>query len=264
MRRFACLTVMLVLLANGLAAPAGFVTSMVVLRSGGLLRSYVVVRPTGATGPLPVLVELQGCCTTPWAELARSGFLAVSRRAILIYPAAYDERWNAGACCGSARPDDVSFVSGAVSRVLATVPDADRSRVFLAGYSNGGRLAYRLTCERPGLFTAVAIFGAVGAFDCPGLSPVPILIAAGTADPELTVPADGIPHMVGGYLEPSVTGEAQTYATANGCAGPPGPSGWTGCSTGDPVTLLLYPGGDHAWPPGLAVVIWRFFTGTAV
>jgi polyhydroxybutyrate depolymerase len=247
----------LILLSGGLAVPGNLLISTVVLRSGGLTRSYVIVRPAHATGPLPVLVELHGCCTTPEAELARSGFIpATGGAAILVYPAGHDERWNAGYCCGSTSVDDVAFITAVIRQV------SPRSPVFLAGYSNGGRLAYRLACERPELFAGVAVFGAVSAFPCPHQPPVPILIAAGTADPELTVPAAGIPHMVGGYLEPSVTGEAQLYATANGCTDSvPTAAGAkpTNCASGDPAELLLFPGGDHAWPPTLAATIWHFF-----
>ncbi|HEY0530591.1 MAG TPA: dienelactone hydrolase family protein [Actinoplanes sp.] len=244
------LTVLLLLLSGGLAVPGGYVISTVLLRSGGLTRSYVVVRPAHPSGPLPVLVELHGCCTTPWAELARSGFVeATGGAAVLVYPAGYDERWNAGACCGNQGVDDVAFITAVIRRV------SPRSPVYLVGYSNGGRMAYRLACERPELFAAVAVFGAVSAFPCPNPSPVPILIAAGTDDPELTVPAAGIPHMVGGLLEPSVTGQAEIYAAANGCRG------LAGCGS---VVLRLYPGAGHAWPPDLAAVIWSFFRGRAL
>jgi polyhydroxybutyrate depolymerase len=236
----------LVLLAGLLVVPSGFTISTVLLRIDGLTRSYLVVEPVRRTEKMPVLVELHGCCTTPWVELDRSGFIeATSEQAILVYPSGYQEVWNAGACCGSTNVDDVSFISDVVSRVLASTPEADPSHVFLAGYSNGGRMAYRMACERPGLFAAVAVFGAVSAVDCPSVAPIPILIAAGVDDPELVVPEFGIPHVVHGFIECSVTGEALLYAAANGWAD---------------VSLVLYPGG-HEWPAGLAAVMWRFFTG---
>jgi polyhydroxybutyrate depolymerase len=235
----------LVLLAAFLSVPAGFTISTVYLRIDGLTRSYLVVEPVRRTAGMPVLVELHGCCTTPWVELDRGGFAeATDGDAILVYPTGYRQVWNAGACCGSTQVDDVSFISDVVSRVLASSPEADPSRVYLAGYSNGGRMAYRMACERPGLFAAVAVFGAVSAIACPALPPTPILIAAGIDDPELVVGEFGIPHVVHGFIEPSVTGEAELFAAANG---------WS------EVALQLYPGG-HDWPAGLAAVMWHFFT----
>jgi polyhydroxybutyrate depolymerase len=269
-RRVAAVTALLALLMAGLAVPAAaaaWVRTTVTLTSGGLTRSYLEVRPAGTgSESLPVLVELHGCCTTPAFELSRSGFLTAARRAILVYPAGYDGYWNAGACCGDTRADDVSFVAAVVRRVLAESPRADPSRVYLAGYSNGGRMAYRIACQRPGLFAAVAVFGAVSAFACAAPAPVPILLAGGTDDPDVTVR-----HLIQGYLEPTLTREALTYVAADGCspAGSDTASGtvrtttWADCSSG-PVVLMCYLGAGHAWPVGLAAVIWRFFTSRAV
>jgi polyhydroxybutyrate depolymerase len=236
----------LLLLAGGLAVPGGYVFSTVLLRSDGRTRSYVVVRPVGATAATPVVVELQGCCTTPWVELARSGFVAATGgAAILVYPTALHGRWNAGACCGSTTVDDVGFLTAVIRKVSPHHP------VDLVGYSNGGRLAYRLACERPDLLAAVAVFGAVSAFPCSRPPPLPILIAAGTDDPELTVPPYGFPHVVGGLLEPSVTGQAAIYATADR-------------GLGLRVVLRLYPGAGHEWPSDMAAVMWQFFRSPGV
>jgi len=45
-------------------------------------------------------------------------------------------------------------VTEVIRRVAAT-PDVDRSRVSLVGYSNGGKLAYWLGCEHPGLVSVL-------------------------------------------------------------------------------------------------------------
>jgi polyhydroxybutyrate depolymerase len=248
MRRCAAVVALLAVLLAGAGVPVparpGWTTTTVTYQFDGLTRSYVVVRPLVHAAVLPVLVELHGCCTTPYHELDRGGFTtATGRGAILVYPAGYDGFWNAGACCGATEADDVSFVADVVSRVLRSERAADPSRVYLVGYSNGGRMAYRIACRRPGLFAAIAVFGAVSAFPCSHPPPVRILIAAGDDDPELTVPLYGMPHVTGGYLEPSVTGQAEIFAAA-----------------GSRVELLLLAGVDHAWPPGLATVIWRFLS----
>ena len=253
---------------------SGWVRSTVSITVGGLARSYLVARPAGAgTASLPVLMELHGCCTTPAVELDRSGFLDVTGPAILVYPAGYDKHWNAGACCGTTDADDVAFVAAVVKQVLAEQEDADADRVYLAGYSNGGRMAYRIACERPDLFAAVAVFGAVNAKACTDPAPVPLLVAAGTADPELAISAGATRHTVNGYLEPTVQEQVEQYRQANRCragpvtstAGSLTSSTWTDCESGDPVQLSLYVGGDHAWPQAagatqaVAQVIWTFF-----
>jgi polyhydroxybutyrate depolymerase len=272
-RRAAAFVALLAVLVAGLAVPAaaaGWITTTVSFTSGGRTRLYLVERPAEpGSASLPVVVELHGCCTTPSFELTRSGFETAARGAILVFPAGYQEVWNAGACCGDSQADDVSFIAAVVERVLASSPRADPSRVYLVGYSNGGRMAYRVACERPGLFAAVAVFGAVDAFACGHRSPVPILLAAGTDDPELVV-TYGFAHVVNGYAEPTLTQEALSAAVANGCARSTVTSSatvstttWAACSSGSPVVLMRYLGAAHDWPAGMAAVMWRFFTGIA-
>jgi polyhydroxybutyrate depolymerase len=234
-RLLAAVVALAMVLVSSFVHPSGWIRTTVAITVGGVERSYLVVRPAGVSSG-PVLMELHGCCTTPAFELQRSGFLTVARRAILVYPAGVDGAWNAG---------DVAFLTAVVRRVSA-------GPVYLVGYSNGGRMAYRMTCERPDLFAAVAVFGAVDAQACPDQAPVSLLVAAGTADPELTVPA--------------VDGVVMRYRAADGCAGTPvtttegtlTSTTWTNCGSGKRVQLSLYAGGDHAWPAGLAGVMWAF------
>jgi len=255
------------------AAPAaaqetdGWARTTVSIVVDGIARSYLLVRPAGrSTAALPVLVELHGCCTTPAVELQRGGFRDVTGPAILVYPAGYREHWNAGSCCGGTQVDDVTFVTEVVEQVLARQPGADASRVYLVGYSNGGRMAYRMACAKPKLFAAVAVFGAVNAMACPRPAPVSLLVAAGTADPELTTSPGGLRHSAAGYLEPTVDEQVAQYRRADGCRADPATtvSGdlismrWTGCASGATVQLSWYAGGTHTWPPGLAGVIWTF------
>jgi polyhydroxybutyrate depolymerase len=264
-------------LAATLAPPPArprWVRTTVSITVAGLARSYLVVRPAeSGTAALPVLMELHGCCTTPDVELNRSGFLDVTGPAILVYPAGYEKHWNAGACCGATRTDDVAFLTAVVKQVLARQPGADARRVYLVGYSNGGRMAYRMACEHPKLYAAIAVFGAVNAKACPAPAPVSLLVAAGAADPELAVSANDTRHTVNGYLEPTVEEQVAQYRQANGCRAAPATTiagkltstTWTACDSGDLVQLSLYAGGDHAWPqaegatPAVAQVIWTFF-----
>jgi polyhydroxybutyrate depolymerase len=266
----AALLALLMAVGPALTPPAlRWVRTTVTITVDGLARSYLLVRPVSVASSLPVLMELHGCCTTPEYELTRSGFKDVTGPAILVYPAGYHEYWNAGACCGDTRADDAAFITAVVRRVLAGQADADPSRVYLAGYSNGGRMAYRIACSAPALFTSIAVYGAVDAQACPAPAPVSLLVSAGTADPEVAVTALSARHTVNGYLEPTVDDEIAQYRAADGCPAAPvtvAVSGsltsrtWTSCVTGAIVQLSLYAGGDHAWPSSVAAVMWTFFT----
>jgi polyhydroxybutyrate depolymerase len=180
------------------------------------------------------------------------------------------QSWNAGFCCRAARAagvDDLAFIKKVVRRALAQ-PDADQQRVYLVGYSNGGRMALRVACAAPRLFTAVAVYGAVGAAPCPNRAPVSLLIAAGTADPELTLGLGGTPKTVNGYTEPTVRAQAAAYVTADACHTPVTrteaaveTTRWTNCTSGAHLQLSLFEGATHAWPPALPRLIWTFLRG---
>jgi len=175
----------------------------------------------------------------------------------------YGRSWNAGGCCAAARAahvDDVTFLTRVVQRVLEDSPDADRGAVYLVGFSNGGRMAYRVACQAPGLFTAVAAVEAVSVDSCPRLAaPVPLLVVASTADPLLRITPAARQRWMEGYRQPSVTGVVQAWRGLEGCHGEPvvtmagalTRSRWTGCG-GAEVGLDLYAGGGHQWPAGSA------------
>jgi polyhydroxybutyrate depolymerase len=263
--------------ASPVPLPTGWTSTTVAITANGLARSYLLIRPqTTSTTPLPVLMELQGCCTIPEVEAQRSGFVDVTGPAILVYPAGYEQSWNAGFCCHQAQADDVddvAFLTAVVNQVLTDQPDADAGRVYLVGYSNGGRMALRMACATPHLFDAVAAYGAVSAAPCPDTAPVPLLEVAGTADPELTIGPGETPHSTNGYTEPTVRAQVDQYRLADGCATNPATrtegtlasTTWSGCRSGDSVQLSLYQGGKHTWPsadgatPSAAQVMWSFF-----
>lgn len=252
-----------------------------VLAVGGLRRGYLLIRPSTASpgpspGPLPVVVLLHGRNMTPAGMARRSGLLG-GDRAIIVVPAGFDRSWNAGACCAAAhkaRIDDVTFLSRVVGQVLATQPDADHRAVYLEGYSNGGRMAYRMACQRPGMFSAVAAVEAVPVDACASVSrPVPLLIIASSNDPLLRLTPNAPAKPIEGYPQPSVEDALRSWRTLDGCVDAPVRRAagrltsqvWTTCRGGSKVGLDVYAGGSHAWPAGAAGTpsaqseLWAFF-----
>jgi polyhydroxybutyrate depolymerase len=250
-------------------------TTTVQLTYGGLFRSYLISRPaTTSATPLPVLVELDGSSITPAAEEQRSGFLTTTGPAILVYPAGVGESWNAGACCHVAQTDnvdDVGFITAVVQRVLAGQPDAAANQVYLAGYSNVAKMAFRMACAEPQLFAGIATYGAVNTVACPNTPPVSILVAASTGDPETTIGPGGAHQSINGYTEPTVVEQVAQYVQADTCGAPQSSTEGsltitsTSCSGGRVVQQAIYQGGDHGWPTGNATtpsvqqVMWTFF-----
>jgi len=257
--------------------PAGWVGSSVPVNEGSLARRYLLLRPTTTSRtPLPVVILLHGRIVTPEYEAQRTGLPAVTGPAILVYPAGYQNSWNAGACCAGAyqaNVDDVAFVTEVVHQVLASQPDADHRRVFLVGFSNGGKMAFRLTCAAPDLFDGVAVVAAVPVGDCAKPPAVPSVQVAMNNDPLFTLTPDQPPKSVNGYVERSTEGEVGALLAANGCQGTGQTQArgtltttrWTSCGSGDPVELDLYQGDVHQWPAGDAAtpsaqqMVWNFF-----
>jgi polyhydroxybutyrate depolymerase len=263
--------------APGPALSGGWRAHTETISVGGSPRTYLLVRRPGTTAAahLPVLVVLHGRGMTPAATEAMTGFRPVVGGAILVYPAGVGLSWNAGTCCGAAHQqgvDDVSFIGAVVKEVLHTQADASSRQVFVAGFSNGGRMAFRLACALPGVFAGIASTEAVPVHPCPDGRALPVLEMAAVGDPLLSI--DGPPRpRAGEPTEPTVTQVVADWRTIDGCSpaasvvrsGRLTTTTWATCSGAGRVELALYQSGGHTWPvggdgaPPAQQVIWRFF-----
>ncbi len=245
---------------------------------GGRRRHELVVAPRHDAVGLPLYIVLHGSDATPAFEERRTGlsYLAGEGRAVLVYPAGFAQSWNAGqGCCGGAgatHSDDVAFIEAVVADAVDHL-GVDPRRVFLVGYSNGGKMALRMLSVDPGAFAGVAVYAATPLVPVEHGPPVPVLIAGGTADPR--TPWSGPPQVQNGALAPSVVGAADllrrrdrtgpvaTVTTAAG--GRVRLTTWQGPSRREVVRLVAYRGRGHAWPQAhdaplpLAPLVVAFF-----
>lgn len=161
------------------------------LRHDGLERRYRVHVPPGyaASKPVAVLVALHGGGGTMdyQANDERYGLISKSDSAgfIAVFPNGTSRfrrgnlaTWNAGNCCGHARDadvDDVGFIREVVKDVSRRW-NVDPQRVFVTGMSNGALMAYRLACEAPDVFRAIAaVAGTDNTRQCSPARPVSVL-----------------------------------------------------------------------------------------
>jgi polyhydroxybutyrate depolymerase len=183
--------------------------------------------------------------------------------------------------------DDIGFVSHMIETLTRSL-NIDLTRIYAVGYSAGGMFSYRLGCELPDQFAAVAsvasTFPEYLVDHCDDTPPVPVLIIQGTDDP--IVPWVGVR---GAYK--SAAASLDYWQDHNGCSTSTGiiplpdtdvndgirvlSEGGGGCDDNADVQLYSLLFGGHTWPghpmnaplelgeTGLDIdatqVIWEFF-----
>jgi polyhydroxybutyrate depolymerase len=264
----------------GVDGSAGFNvgTALHAITVGPLARSYELhvptKRPTSSSGsllPYPVLILLHGSSSSgdDIRVTTNMDSIADARHWVVAYPDAvkgggglFPSDWNAGTCCGAAGRediDDVTFISNIITEISNNLP-VDHTRIYVAGFSDGGRMAHRLGCELSRTVAAIAVVsGSLKDDACSPTNGVPIIAVHGTADDVVpyddgsdTPPPGPVPDAAAA-LPPSM----QFWVSQNGCGAAAvattKPStdvtrtGFTRCTAGD-VVFYSVDGGVHTWP----------------
>jgi polyhydroxybutyrate depolymerase len=165
------------------------------LRVDGLTRHYQLYVPPKRIAHPPLLVLLHGSRMTGEGLRRATGYafdrLADEQGFVAVYPDGFKRRWNDCRAGGryAARKlqlDDVGFILQLVD-AIAESAGVDRGRVFLAGYSGGAQLAFRVALEHPERVAGIAGFSAnlpsADNWACSVAGkPVPTLLINGTRD----------------------------------------------------------------------------------
>ena len=134
----------------------------------GLSRSWSAYIPASAALSPPVLILLHGSGSNG-DQVQRSSFYSFNVEAehrgfIAVYPDGFENHWND--CRGSASYsantrdiDDVGFLGELITQ-LVQEHGADSSRVYVAGHSNGGHMAFRMGYEAPQRVAGIAAISA--------------------------------------------------------------------------------------------------------
>lgn len=162
-------------------------------------REYVIYIPSSYDGvsPVPLMINFHGFGGSASDHMANADLnsLADSEIFILVNPqgSCLDglSHWNS---CPSGNDnksdaDDFGFVEAMIDEISAEI-NIDKERVYAAGYSNGGMMAYGLANFKSDLIAAVgSVSGTM--LDCIGSTghPMPVVHLHGTSDGVL--PYDG-------------------------------------------------------------------------
>ncbi len=256
------------------------------LTLAGVNREYTlyVSSKVPSSGNFPLVMVLHGLGSNPQLVMNVTGLNKKAEREgfVALYPAALGEPtyWNVGGFVG--KIDDFAFLKGLIAHVKEKY-NIDEKRVYIAGHSNGGIMAYWLAAAIPEQIAAVGVVsGAIGAqykgFEIvpnkPG-KPVPVVVFHGQED--LIVPYDGVHRRVSRYPFLIPVSEAiQFWLRANGCTNRAQSSQqgnvmvqrYTDCEENSEVALYTIAGGGHEWPAknNLSATdeIWKFFQAHAL
>ena len=238
-------------------------------------REYLLHVPASydPTKPTPLVISMHAAGLWPAAqmEISRWNELADRQGFIVVYPSGAK---SSGPRIfhvdkGPARMRDVRFISELIDKLEATY-NIDPRRIYANGLSNGGGMAFVLSCTMSDRIAAVGMVAAAQLLPfswCTDARPVPMIAFHGTAD--RAVPYNGGTSWVAPDSFPNVLTWTRNWARRNRCA--PNPSdaavaedvtrrAYTDCARNADVVLYTIRGGGHTWPGGKPLPEW--FVGT--
>lgn len=248
------------------------------LEHDGLMRMYLVHVPSRyvPVTPAPLLIALHGGGGSMdyQADDSRYGLIGKSEREgfVAVFPNGFSKlksgkfaTWNAGNCCGGARDENVDDV-GFIRKVVASLTrrmNIDRNRIYATGMSNGGMMAYRLACEMPDVFKAIAsVAGTDNTRSCNPKSPVPVLHIHAKNDSHVLFTGGAGPDLHDASKVTDFTSVPDTvskWVRLDGCSASPRrvleKDGaycelYAPCRGQAEVQLCVTESGGHSWPGG--------------
>ncbi|WP_396593578.1 alpha/beta hydrolase family esterase [Brevundimonas sp. R86498] len=265
-------------------------TRTITLGPDGRTAQLHVPRTFDRARPAPLVFVLHGSGGTGAAIMAaselaqtadRHGFIVIAPDAGI--PVERGFVWNVpgvptvtGAVPGPDDADDVAFLVQTIDD-LAAHGCVDNSRVYVTGFSGGGRMTSWLGCVASDRFAAIApVVGlragnpredAPNAPDpatCRPSHPMPVIAFAGDADTTNPVKGGGAP-----YWSYTMHAAEQRWAQLNGCTGPRDTKwvspqvydeGYAACRDDAEVIGRITVGGGHSWVADNEAM-WAFFAG---
>jgi polyhydroxybutyrate depolymerase len=237
--------------------------------SSGEEREYLLHVPESydSAKPTPLVISMHGAAAWPAHQknTSRWNLLADEHGFIVVYPSGSDRPriWHVDH--GGGLMQDVRYISELIDALQASY-NIDPTRIYADGLSNGGGMAFVLSCTLSDRIAAVGMVAAAQSLPwswCTDHRPVPMIAFHGTAD--RIVPYDGGRTPVAPKPFPSIPTWTANWARRNQCAPDPIESTvaadvtrleYTSCTDDAAVVLYTLRGGGHQWPGGKPIPEW--------
>jgi len=239
--------------------------------SSGQQREYLLYVPRSydRARPAPLVISMHGAAGWPAQQMDVSQWnrLADEYGLIVVYPSglggAGPKAWRVG--LGGGLMADVRFISELIDTLKAAY-NIDSTRVYANGLSNGGGMAFVLSCTLSDRVAAVGMVAAAQLLPwdwCSDHRPVPMITFHGTADP--VTPYNGGRTWVAPQPFPSIPDWTANWARRNRCGPNPVESvfaadvtrlDYTNCADDGAVVLYRIQGGGPSWPGGKPLAEW--------
>ena len=235
------------------------------LMSSGEQREYLLYVPEryDPAAPTPLVISIHGYAEWPahQMQVSRWNDLADEHGFIVVYPSGtnFPLRWRTQGAPGSATDPmlEVTFIADLIDELGRTY-NIDPNRIYANGLSNGGGMAFVLSCQLSERIAAVGFVSGAYLYPWEKCNPsrlVPKIVFHGTADP--IVPFQGGPSRAFHQPFPAIPKWIDALANHNQCSttslelpasGEVSGVQFTNCDAD--VVFYTVAGGGHAWPGG--------------
>jgi len=240
------------------------------LVSSGQKRDYLLHVPPkyDRAKPTALVISMHGAALWPAAQMKTTQWnkVADEQGFIVVYPSGTGFP-RIFPMEGDALTADVRFISDLIDTLEAGY-NIDRSRIYADGFSNGGGMAFALSCTLSDRIAAVGIVAGAQLLPwswCTDSRPVPMIAFHGTADPIVPYEGGRTSKSPTRMPFPSVRKWTAGWAARNRCgaeavesavAGHVSRLEYTKCAEGATVVLYTVGGGGHSWPGGRPIAEW--------
>jgi len=228
--------------------------------SSGEKREYLLYVPRSydRSKPTPLVISMHGAGGWPAQQMTLTGWnrQADKEGFIVVYPAGADRGGPRVWHVESER--DVRFIADLIDKLAASY-NIDRRRIYANGFSNGGGMAFVLSCRLSDRIAAVGMVGAAQFLPftwCKDHHAVAMIDFHGTDDPD--APYNGGVTWLAHDLMANVSTFAGKWAHRNQCSASTDSviasdvtlREYTNCADDATVALYTIRGGGHTWPGG--------------